>query len=314
MTTCPRSASSRRDLGFARKARELSAQFAGLLRTRAPWSARNFDHLETDFNAYEACFRRHAGIEFHAARVMEIGCGQRPYRLFYLAARGLNVSAIELERVAMSWSLSAALDTFRANGLERAIKTFFRGLIFDPFDNKAFRRYLAAAGAHWDRWPIDRITLGSAGSLDSWPSGQFDFIFSEDVFEHMPLAELRSVCLCMHQKLRPGGIAWVKPLVFSGIQGGHAVDWYDVSMGRRRRTPPWDHLRGRGFPANTYLNELRIKDYRDIFSGSFDIVEERVQRPGFGKEFLTEDLLRELSDYTEDELLSNGVVFVLRRR
>ena len=44
------------------------------------------------------------------------------------------------------------------------------------------------------------------------------------------------------------------------------------------------------------------------------IVEDDEVEPGLGREFLTDDVRRELSQYDEYELLSNDVRFVLRPR
>ena len=44
----------------------------------------------------------------------------------------------------------------------------------------------------------------------------------------------------------------------------------------------------------------------------FDILEENVRNPIYGKEMLTPEVATELQDYPEDELLGDRVLFVLR--
>ena len=50
----------------------------------------------------------------------------------------------------------------------------------------------------------------------------------------------------------PDGLALVCPNIFTGITGGHRLDWNRFSFTRphpRRHTPPWDHLRDNRYPA-----------------------------------------------------------------
>ncbi|SRR5713101_4399963 len=77
-------------------------------------------------------------------------------------------------------------------------------------------------------------------------------------------------------------------------------------------TEPWEHLRKKRFRANVYLNELIRADYRRLFSEHFEIVDEKVTKPNLGREFLSPEVAEELKDYGDDELFSNGVLFVLR--
>lgn len=81
-----------------------------------------------------------------------------------------------------------------------------------------------------------------------------------------------------------------------------------------RKTEPFEHLRKRRHPANTYLNELTRAEYRRLFQKHFDIIEERVTRPNLGRQYLTDEVRKELSSYSEDELFSNQVLFVLKVR
>jgi hypothetical protein len=73
-------------------------------------------------------------------------------------------------------------------------------------------------------------------------------------------------------------------------------------------------LRDDSFPANTYLNRLTLADFRQKFRMHFDILEERTMLPDLGREFLTDEVRRELASYPDEELFSNNVLFVLRKR
>ncbi|MEC7760332.1 MAG: hypothetical protein VX874_00290 [Pseudomonadota bacterium] len=112
--------------------------------------------------------------------------------------------------------------------------------------------------------------------------------------------------------MEPNGIALIRPMVFTGIQGGHNVEWYDAVSDKARDCPPWDHLRARNFSANTFLNELSLEEYRDLFARHFDILDETAKIPDLGRSFMTPALRAELEGWSDEELFSNQVRFVLR--
>ena len=105
-------------------------------------------------------------------------------------------------------------------------------------------------------------------------------------------------------------------MVFTGICGGHHLEWYEHTLDRddARETEPWEHLRRDRLPANSYLNRLQRRDYRALFAAHFDILEETEKRPGLGKRFMTPEVRAELAAYPDEELYSNAVMFVLRRK
>ena len=113
--------------------------------------------------------------------------------------------------------------------------------------------------------------------------------------------------------LAPNGIALLTPDVFTGITGGHLVEWYGyvVETDIARVSEPWEHLRKARYKANTYLNRLSRADYRNLFREHFEILEERAIHPDMGRRWLTPELRAELAAWDEDELFSNTVQFVL---
>ena len=61
-----------------------------------------------------------------------------------------------------------------------------------------------------------------------------DLVCSEDVFEHIRLSSLERLVPRMAAWLAPHGIALIRPNVFTGITGGHLVEW---SRTRSRPAP-----------------------------------------------------------------------------
>ena len=120
----------------------------------------------------------------------------------------------------------------------------------------------------------------------------------------------------MAASMSPDGVAYVKPMVFTGICGGHHIEWYPHTFNQpiERLTEPWEHLRRNRHPANTHLNKLTLANYRALFSKHFEILEETCATPNLGSQFMTPEIRRELAHYADEELFSNGVVFILRPR
>ena len=84
-----------------------------------------------------------------------------------------------------------------------------------------------------------------------------------------------------------------------------------TAIRRRDKTAPWEHLRKNRHPANTYLNKLSRTDYRELFSRHFRILDEKTMKPDYGRQYLSDDIRNELTSYSDDELFSNSVRFVL---
>ena len=268
-----------------------------------------------DLDEYDALLRRHGGPPLADARVLEIGYGARPWRLTALQALGVDALGVDAEVPILTGRPREYLEAYRRNGLERAVKSLIRRPLFDRREDRALRDELARRGATAPIAP-EAFVVSDAAELDL-PARSIDLIYSEDVFEHIATDSLVRVVEKMAGWLKPDGLALVRPNVFTGITGGHLVEWYRQSFtkpGRTRRSEPWEHLRARRWPANTYLNELTRADYRALFERHFEILGEVVKLPDLGRELLTPEIAEELSAYGADELFSNQVLFVLRPR
>jgi SAM-dependent methyltransferase len=277
--------------------------------------ATSFDSIFADIDEYDELLRHYADRTLRESRLFEIGFGARPYRMLALAAMGVDVSGVDADAPVVNGTPSEFRAVYRANGAERAARSLVRHTIFDRGQRRRFDEALAQRGLSARRID-DRLRVADAASLTLDPA-QFDLILAEDVFEHIPREGLERLVATMGDWLRPGGIAAIRPNVFTGIIGGHLLEWnlesFDLDA-PDRRSEPWDHLRERRFTPDTYINELTRADYRSLFSSHFEILEERVKVPDLGREHLTPEVRRELSDYPDEELFSNQVLFVLRPR
>lgn len=316
MTAGSRTRSSAAQLPLRRKTREWAQQFGSLVRHRSPFARRDFTGLLAQVRDYDDHARRYIGRPLSECRVLEIGFGARPYRLFALHALGVDVLGVDLDQPVLR--ARDVLAVLRTNGVERALKSLVRFALFDLVENRRLASFLSAAAGSPFSPPADRLVVADAADPAFWRAhpGPYDFVYAEDVLEHVPEADLRIMLAELAGALSPGGIALVRPMVWTGLLGGHQVEYYSYRPGDPPSpvVPPWDHLRERRFPANTHLNELSRRDYTRLFGEAFAILEETVAEPGLGSGLLTPALRAELAAYDEEELLSNKVSFVLRPR
>jgi hypothetical protein len=273
----------------------------------------DFTRLFAEITEYEELMARHGDTPLAEADILEIGFGARPYRLLVMQSMGLDIAGVDAEPPVLDASVRRFREIVRSAGLERAAKSATRHLLFDRRERRALYEAMRRRGIE-PRQSVDRLIVMDAGDLELG-SESLDLIVSEDVFEHMDPATLRRLVPRMAQWLRPSGLALIRPNIFPGIVGGHLIEWSraDYSLRVHRRSQPWEHLRARRYKANTALNEFTRADYRELFSGHFEILEERVAQPDLGREFFDADVRAELAEWPEEELFSNQTLFVLRR-
>lgn len=270
--------------------------------------------LLAELDGYRETYERLSGRRFADARIFEVGYGARPLRLLALVSLGLDARGMDLDAPALERSAAELLRTLRTNGFARFLKSAVRTLAFDGHERRALQRVLRARGASLRIEP-QRFLVGDIAHA-ALPPGSVDFLYSEDVFEHIPGEALEGVCAGIARALAPGGVALIAPAVHTGIAGGHLVEWYPCTLDRplARRSEPWEHLRRRRYAADCALNEWRVSQFRSLFERHFAIEQVDNLQPGLGRRFLTPALRAELADYGEDELLSHKWRFVLRRK
>jgi SAM-dependent methyltransferase len=259
---------------------------------------------------YDRLLRRYCNRPLKNAKVFEIGFGARPGVMIALVSLGVDAYGVDLDVPLLNGTLRELKAMYRKNGTERALKSCVRFFVFDWIWRRRLRKELKQRG-HDLVMPENRLLLQDAASVD-WPEHSLDMICSESVFEHIPRESLETLLQKMAHWLKPNGLALIRPDVFTGISGGHMLEWFDLGENRKRRSEPWEHLRQKRYRGNVYLNELTRADLRKLFSQRFEILEENVVDPNQGRQFYTPEIAEELKHYGEDELFSNGVQFVLR--
>ncbi|MGP9814522.1 hypothetical protein ACTZWT_23670 [Rhodopseudomonas sp. NSM] len=281
-------------------------------------SVSNFDFVVADLACYQDVLTRYAGKRLAEARALEIGYGQRPFRLIALNWIGTDAVGIDLDEPVYDLDLQRIARLLKANGVTRTTKSLVRRAIFDPSEYRKLSSVLRAEFGTGQPFDARRLLSGDASRPAVWSSisGELDLILSEDVFEHIPIERIPPVLEMMAKRMRGDSLAIIAPMIFTGISGGHDLDWYPhrVHEGLDGRTPPWGHLTRQSRPADTYLNELRRSDYRRLFERHFDILEEVDLYHRLGEHHLTGERRAQLAGYSDEDLFANKVRFVLRKR
>lgn len=275
----------------------------------------DFAWVFEDFSEYDELLRAHGPAPLADAKTFEIGYGARPYRLIALQSMGVDASGVDAEVPFLSAGMRETRRALRTNGLERTAKSLVRRAVFDPSERKAYRTELARHGLVGTPDP-SRMLVGDGADVNL-PDGGMDLVISEEVFQSVERASLERMVPAMARWLKPGGLALIRPTVYTGILGAVLQEWSKWTLAhppKTRRTEPWGHLRGHDIRANTHVNRFTRADYRELFSQHFEIVEERVRFADLGREYMTPEIRAELAAYPDEELFSNMVLFVLRKR
>ena len=290
----------------------------GLMYLRRLSRPADFSGLQADVDFYRATYSRLTGSDLRQARILELGFGQRPFRLILLQSLGHDVRGIDLDSPLYRIDPGTVGSLFKSNGSFRAIKSLVRALMFDRIEYRRLADHIFRISGQSLRFDPTALVIGDLSSPAVWRSAgaSFDFIYSEDVFEHIPREVLPDVVSLMAGSMSDRSVAVVTPMIFTGISGGHDIAWYPHRADREdaSRTPPWGHLTGEAVLGDTHLNRLTRKEFRALFAAKFDILQEEETRPDLGRRHLTEERRQALKAFDEQELFSNTVRFVLRKK
>lgn len=309
--------SSVKDLGICDRGREWAQFF--LMRLRGLAGRDDFGWLWENIDEYERSLFHFTGKHLKTATVLEVGYGARPYRLLALLSMGVAARGVDLDAPILRGRLEEFSLVYENNGFERCLKSFIRFFCFDWKQRSDLRR--AFRGRGFELMIPERVgqeliveDASSAVMNERIAPNSLDLVFSEDVFEHIPSATLPLLVANLARWIKPDGVALIRPNIFTGITGGHLVEWYAHKVGEStpRKSEPWEHLRKKRHRANTFLNELGLSEYRMLFSEHFEILEEKITHPDLGRQYLTEEIRRDLRSFADQELFSNQILFTMR--
>jgi SAM-dependent methyltransferase len=198
------------------------------------------------------------------------------------------------------------LDLRRARGAVSALRRLGSDLLF----HAAFYRPLGRAAGLPLRHPgvqLARMDATRCGFADA----SFDVVYSSACFEHLP--DVPGAVAEIDRVLKPNGLAEIEIHLFSSMTGGHESELHD------HRVPPagfplWGHLLDPEWQPPLFLNRWTDRQFRDAFAARFEILDRQVTSR-HGEQYVTREIEARLAPrYTPDQLTTESVLYMLRKR
>jgi hypothetical protein len=292
--------------------------YRSLLSAYAQYRKLNYGitNLRRCIEDYRTIIRKYLGRDLSECSAVEIGFGARPFRAAALASTGARVYGVDLERPLISISLSELRAIAKTNGLQRAAKSAFRKLILEHGERVAFEReFKTSIPALTARL---ELTVANAADAEFWRQlpKEIDFIYSEDVLEHIPPDDITKLCDNIRMHISQETILIFRPNIYTGITGAHTPDWFHLNVeSEKHAIEPWNHLVTGEHEPTVYLNKFTESDYYNLFSRKFEIIDVNKTDFGLGRRFLTKEVRSRIPDrWTNDDLLTNNVLYIMRNR
>jgi len=282
-----------------------------MYRNHRRFTGREVEICRQRYDFLAQLLERSTGRPVHGACVLEVGCGQRAVMPLLFAARGAKARAVDVEAPTFRMSVKSFFKVLRSNGLHRVAKSAFRHALFD---HRFFVSLEKTCGVVLHPFPAIDVNVVDAARAQL-PRDEFDMVFSFNVMEH--IVDVESTVRDINAALKPDGVGYVRIHLFPSLSGGHCPDWQYApnapypEWGIPTKVAPWDHLRENLYPPDSFLNRMRLSDYRVIFRRHTVVVREDCEREGV-------DLLPHvppelLLDYTEEDLTTAFVAFTFRK-
>ena len=239
--------------------------------------------------------------------ILEIGPGQHCERSRYFGEHN-RVMAVDMDRIPRSGKFADYLGMLRKNGVGRLMKTAGRKVLF--VDRRRRHAWINALGT--SHLP-DPMLINGDVCRDPLPASSFDAVLTWSVFEHLSSPE-RAIENIV-QALRPGGVFYVGIHLYTSNTGHHDIRAF---TGGAWDLPPWGHLRPTTkhlIQPSAYLNECRLPQWRATFDAKAPGCQEFLQDydAETSRKRLTPDLRKELSQYSDDELLSVEAFYLWKK-
>ncbi len=256
----------------------------------------------------EAVVKEHLGLALRDLDILDVGPGQYPAEMSYLAVRN-RVVGIDLDMIVQSASPLAYLRMLRTNGLRRTVKTLGRKILgVDRSFASELRRQLGVP-----RLPRAKMMQMDACRM-SFPNGSFDFVYARSVFHHLPDpgAALDGIV----RVLRPGGACYILLHLYTSTTG--CLD-PRIYTNRSDEVQGWPHLR----PASgakldnqsTYVNKFRLGEWRNLFDSKMPDARYYTTEESPATFELARALQNqgELADYSLEELTTHDFAVLWRK-
>ena len=261
-----------------------------------------------DMRRREAVINEYLDLELRGLDILEIGPGQFQAQMKYLAVNNCVVG-IDLDVITQDLAPLDYLKMLRTNGLKRTAKTLGRKIL--GIDRQFSSELLRQMGVR--NVPTPKVMQMDACKM-SFANDSFDFVYARSVFHHLPDpgAALDGIV----RVLRPGGAAYILLHLYTSATG--CLD-PRIYTDRRNEVQGWPHLRpgSRGTLDldNTYLNKLRLDEWRSLFGSKMPGAKyfSNQSSPADFELARTLQSQGELADYSLEELTTHDLAVLWRK-
>jgi SAM-dependent methyltransferase len=246
------------------------------------------------------------GVEWHQCKLLDVGCGQLLGNAHIL---GIDNEVVGID-MALPFKFPYVGDFAKSMcqcGSQRAIQTAVRQML------GVDRRFRNALMRHLEITTIPEIETYLMDAQDlRFDECSFDGLYSFSVFQCVRDPSVAAEQL--HRVLKPGGVAYVQLHLYTSLGGGD----HPLLLTQPDQYPAWGHLRKstpyyrkHGLPVNGW----RLAQYKTTFERIFGdvryVIYEAEQQ--HARSLLTPSLRTELSEYSEDELLTTTLTILARK-
>jgi SAM-dependent methyltransferase len=279
--------------------REASALF----RMRTQTASKEVNQLTQEAEGFEHMIVNCWGTPPEGKFILEVGPGHFFTQAYYFARKN-DVTTIDTDVIPTGPNPMSYLSMFVHNGPQRAVKTMIRKAIGVDAEH---RKYLKAR-LHLSKLPTLRVLCGDVCHME-FDDCSFDVVLCRSVLQHISAPSL--ALNDMARVLRPGGVAIANLHLYTSHNG--SLDPRVMRDGHDD-TLLWAHLRpatGGDFRGNSYLNKLRLDDWRGVLSASWPgctIETERSSRAGIVEAAKAMIGSGAISGYRLDELTTHTVL------
>ena len=248
------------------------------------------------------------------ANVLEIGFGAKPFQLACLIQHTNSARGIDADIPILPGSGNIhKIKILTSNGFKRFLRSSVRYLFYDKRIYKA-NDILGILSSDKFHKILHQYIFGSG---KKWPINlaEIDFIYSEDVFEHIPPELINAGLNDLANNISSECLVFIRPNIFTGITGGHDPEFYNPStlIFGETKWRPWEHLYPETkFETSTYLNKLKFNDYVNLFSSRFKIIKVYFSTEKLGEQFDTSEIIH-FTNISRDDLFYNQVGFLLKK-
>lgn len=243
--------------------------------------------------------------DLHHKRILDVGCGWDATQTVLLTAAGFDTTGVDLKYLGFNVStFKRYQNSLRINGPALTLML--------AYNNLGRKRHYMNLQRKSGLPVLDVVRSGKVDvrcmdtTQTAFPSNYFDAIISNAVLEHV--RDLDALLLELARITKPGGVQMHGIHLFPSPSGGHHPLWRQESFDH------WDHLIGKKHFVPADLNGYRLSDYYALFDARYNIISTQLINETKCDKWLTPSIREALASYTEEDLTTRGVKFIVRKR